>query len=113
MFFANTSPLVSQTCINCRLDCVQCVKVLVRWSGAVHKLAITVFAHALTSTQFLPTREHEHWHASSSLHAHRLLALFQLSIFTANESVHFFPCYLLSMNPGSYFNNNNSSVERY
>ena len=35
------SLLISQTCINCGLDCVQCVKVLVCWSSPVRKLATT------------------------------------------------------------------------
>ena len=43
-----------------------------------------------------------------SLHMHRLLALFQLTNFTTNEPVHL---YLLSMNPGSYFNNNSSLLQ--
>ena len=71
--------------------------------------ANTLFAHVVTCTysfstrinmhtQFLPMHEYEHAHF---LHAYRLLTLFQLA---ANEPVCFFPCYLLSINPDSYFN---------
>ena len=48
-----------------------------------------------------------------SLHAYRLLALFQLTTSTSlqmNLYIPFLNCYLLSINPGSYFNNNNNSL---
>ena len=49
-----------------------------------------------THTQFLHTRYHAHAVFDMREHAHAvygLLTLFQLN-FTANEPVHFFPCYL-------------------
>ena len=58
--------------------------------------------------QFLPMREYKH---ALFLNSYRLLTLFQLANFTANEPVCFFPCYLLSINPDSYFNNNNSILQ--
>ena len=39
--FANTSPLISTTGINCRLDHVKCVEVLVHRSSPVRKLVST------------------------------------------------------------------------
>ena len=81
--------------------------------------ANTLFSHAVIRTssfctcvnahmQFFPIREYEH---ALFLHAYRLLTLFQLTNFTANKPVCFFPCYLLSINPDSYFNNNNSLLQ--
>ena len=74
----------------------------------IYAYAHAIFAYTLTPMRsFCPCVSMN----THSLHAYRLLTLFQLTNFTANESVHFFPCYMLSMNPGSYFNNNNSLLQ--